>query len=221
MPVAAFFDLDRTLIDGNSGLLWARHEREQGNISAWQFARAALWSALYVLSLVRLDDAYEHALAFYRGVPSDQLDRRTREWFLATLKHRLRPAAAASMAEHRAAGHPLVLITNSSLYEAAVAREAWGFDDWLANVFHTDPGGCLTGGYDAPLCYGAGKVQRAERWAAAHGVDLDGSFFYTDSLSDLPMLERVANPRVVTPDPRLRRVAKKRGWPILDWRERR
>jgi HAD superfamily hydrolase (TIGR01490 family) len=220
LTVAAFFDLDRTLIDDNSGLLWARHERALGNISAWQFTRAALWSALYVLSLVRLESAYESALAYYRGVPSDELDRRTREWFHAHVRPRLRPAAAACMAEHRAAGHPLVLITNSSLYEAAVACEAWGFDAWLANVFHTDGAGRLTGGYDTPLCYGAGKVLRAERWAAANGVDLDGSFFYTDSLSDLPMLERVANPRVVTPDPRLNRVARRRGWPILTWRER-
>jgi phosphoserine phosphatase len=70
-----------------------------------------------------------------------------------------------------------------------------------------------------PFCYGPGKVQRAERWAAEHGVELEQSYFYTDSLSDLPMLERVGQPRIVNPDPRLRREANRRGWPILDWRK--
>jgi HAD superfamily hydrolase (TIGR01490 family) len=217
VTVAAFFDLDRTLIDANSGLLWARHEREQGNITTWQLARATLWSGLYLLSLVRLDDAYDAALSYYRGVSSSELEARTRAWFLEAVAGRLRPGAAAALAGHREAGHALVLLTNASCYEAAVAAETWKLDAWLANSFHTDASGCLTGTYEKPLCYGDGKVLRAGRWAVDHGVSLDASYFYTDSLSDLALLERVRNPRVVNPDPRLRRLARSRGYPILDW----
>jgi phosphoserine phosphatase len=98
-----------------------------------------------------------------------------------------------------------------------VAAEEWGFDDFLANDFHTGDDGALVGTFHTPLCYGSGKVAHAERWASDRAVDLDSSFFYTDSYSDLPMLERVGEPRVVAPDPRLAREAKKRGWPVLDW----
>jgi phosphoserine phosphatase len=64
------------------------------------------------------------------------------------------------------------------------------------------------------VCYGQGKVVWAERFAAEHDVDLAASYFYTDSISDLPLLERVGHPVVVNPDLRLRRLARKRGWPL-------
>ena len=69
-----------------------------------------------------------------------------------------------------------------------------------------------------PVCYGAGKTYWAERFAAAEGLDLARSYFYTDSITDLPVLERVGEPRVVNPDPRLRRAAMRRGWPVLQLR---
>jgi putative phosphoserine phosphatase/1-acylglycerol-3-phosphate O-acyltransferase len=67
------------------------------------------------------------------------------------------------------------------------------------------------------LCFGRHKVALAERWAAAHGVDLARSYFYSDSFNDLPLLERVGSPITVNPDGRLSRLAKQRGWPIMRW----
>lgn len=93
----------------------------------------------------------------------------------------------------------------------------FGLDDWLSNAFYVDAKGQMTGDFERPLCFGQGKVQRAERWCAQRGLSLDKSWFYSDSLSDRSMLERVANPRVVNPDPRLRRLARRRQWPIFDW----
>jgi phosphoserine phosphatase len=69
-----------------------------------------------------------------------------------------------------------------------------------------------------PICYGPGKVEVAEAWACANGVDLAASSFYSDSSTDVPMLERVGRPYAVHPDPRLALLARSRGWPILDWR---
>ena len=77
--------------------------------------------------------------------------------------------------------------------------------------------GKFDGTHQRPACYGPGKVHWAEAFAAANDVDLARSFFYTDSYTDLPMLERVGKPVVVNPDPRLLRTARRRGWPILDW----
>ncbi|HEU5057955.1 MAG TPA: HAD family hydrolase, partial [Kofleriaceae bacterium] len=144
---AAFFDLDRTLIDVNSGLLWAQHERRHGHISRSQMARAVFWTALYHLAAIDMETAVSRALDHYRGVDAADLDRRTRAWFEREVARRLRPLAAAAMAEHRARGDLLVILTNSSSYEARAAAERWGFDDFLANQFPTDTSGRLTGAF--------------------------------------------------------------------------
>lgn len=214
---AAFFDLDRTLIDVNSGFTWAQHELREGNLKPAQFARAALWTGLYHLSLIDMERAFNYAVVHYKGVERQALKQRTHEWFMRDVERRLRPQAARTIEEHRAKSHPLVLLTSSSCFEAESAAQAWRFDAWLANDFHTDEDGRLVGTFITPMCYGPGKVTHAKRWAEAHDIDLEQSYFYTDSLSDLPMLEQVAHPRIVSPDPRLRRVANKRGWPILMW----
>lgn len=214
----AFFDLDRTLVAENTGRLWVEHERREGNISSVQAARAMVWLGLYHLSLIDLDRAYGQALAHYRGIADASLRARTEQWFHATVAHRMQPGAEAALAWHREQGHRCVMLTNSSPYQAAVATARWGLDGWVSNHFVVDNSGLLTGELEQPICYGAGKTTRAERWAALHGGRVSESWFYTDSLSDLPMLEAVARPRIVQPDPRLRRVAMKRGWPMLDWR---
>ncbi len=214
---AAFFDLDRTLVRFNSAYLYARYERRMGRLSRLQLLRAGLWMGLYHLSLVDMARAYEQALQHYRGERSEHLAARTREWFEAEVGHHLLPGARAALDHHRGSGHPLVLLTASSCWLAEVSSRAWGLEHWIANVFPMDDDGCLTGAVSEPLCYGPGKTVLAERWAEQHGVDVGRSWFYSDSYSDVPMLERVAHPRVVNPDPRLRRHARRRGWPILDW----
>jgi phosphoserine phosphatase len=78
--------------------------------------------------------------------------------------------------------------------------------------------GRFTGRPIEPICYGAGKIVWAERFASERNVTLKDCAFYSDSYTDLPMLERVGRPVVVNPDPRLRRAAKQRGWPIENWR---
>lgn len=215
--VAAFFDLDRTLIDVNSAILWARSERRDKVLSVGQLARALYWTALYHLSMVNIEATFAAALAHYRDREGEWLDKRTVEWFKREVLHRLRPGAAPILEMHRAQGHHLVLLTSSSIYAARAAAEAWGFDDWIANRFLLDERGRLVGICESPLCFGPGKVTRAEAWAKEHDVSLEDSYFYSDSFTDLPMLERVGHPRIVAPDPRLKRVARKRGWPILNW----
>ena len=81
-----------------------------------------------------------------------------------------------------------------------------------------DEAGRFTGEIVAPFCFGQGKVEAAEVWAREHDVNLAESAFYTDSISDLPMLERVGTAHVVNPDPRLRWTARRRRWPISYWR---
>ena len=91
-----------------------------------------------------------------------------------------------------------------------------GIEHVLCTTLGVDSAGLFTG--DASLCYGETKLARATAWASEHGIDLARSSFYTDSVSDLPVLNAVGEPRVVNPDPRLRLRAALQGWPIDIWR---
>ncbi|MBW2510281.1 MAG: haloacid dehalogenase-like hydrolase, partial [Deltaproteobacteria bacterium] len=159
--IAAFFDLDRTLLDMNSSTLWAKHELLKRSISLKQFGRVLLWNALYHLSLIDIETAYKEALAHYRGREYDELEHETRRWFARDVAHHLRPGARPALREHRAHGHTLVLLTSASAFAARAARDTWQLDDFLSNDFPTDERGRLDGSFIAPLCYGEGKVERA------------------------------------------------------------
>lgn len=216
-PIAAFFDLDRTLLDMNSSTLWAKHELLKRSISLRQFGRVLVWNALYHLSLIDIETAYREALGHYRGRYYDDLQAETRAWFARDVAHHLRPGAARAIRDHRDEGHTLVLLTSASSFSARAARDTWELDDFLSNDFPTDADGKLDGSFVAPLCYGDGKVSRAQSWAAERDVDLGQCYFYSDSYSDAPMLRAVGKPRVISPDPRLSREARQRGWPVLQW----
>jgi HAD superfamily hydrolase (TIGR01490 family) len=216
MTAVAFFDVDRTLIPDNSGVLWARFERRHGRIRRRQLLKATVLGALYHFDLIDIDKAYAEALAHYRGMPAAELRAWTHRWFDEEIAGRILPGARAAIEMHRRAGHPVVLLTNGSIYAAERGASHWHADDWLANRFTLDAEGRLTGAVEPPLCYGAGKVTRARAWLADRhpNATLGDCWFYSDALSDLPMLEAVGHPVVVRPDPRLRRVAMARGWPI-------
>ena len=120
------------------------------------------------------------------------------------------------MRKHLDDGDVLALITGSSFYLAEIFGDKWGFTHIVANRFLVE-GEYFTGEAQEPLCYGEGKVHYAEKIAAEHGVQLDDCIFYTDSISDLPLLEKVGSPIAVHPDYHLKRLAQKRGWEIALW----
>ena len=111
---AAFFDMDRTLLDMNSSTLWAMHELRGRRISVKQFGRVLVWNALYHLSLIDIETAYTEALAHYRGRFYDDLQQETSAWFAKDVAHHLRPGAERALQDHRTQGHPLVLLTSAS-----------------------------------------------------------------------------------------------------------
>lgn len=214
----AFFDLDRTLVEINTALLYARWEQREGRISPLQLVRAGAWTLGYHFSVINMEKAYDQALAHYRGTSGEVLRQRTRQWFDAEVADRLLDEARAAIAMHRAAGRRLVILSNTSIYQAEIAAERWGFDDYIANRFVLDEAGLLSGRFVTPLCHGHGKIAHAQAWAQQHGLSLEGAWFYSDSYSDVPMLAFVDHPVVINPDPRLAKEAARRLWPTEQWR---
>lgn len=215
--VAAFFDLDLTLITVNSGKLWVERERRMGRVSTPTMVRATIYFLLYRLGVLDMEKAMGIALSHYRGVPEEHVRDWTREWYHKEVAQHVAPGARPVIESHREQGHLLVLLTLSSPYEAKEAAAQLGLDHFLSTRYELVDGR-FTGRCVEPICYGPGKVHAAEGFAAEHDVDLSRSHFYTDSISDLAMLERVGHPVAVNPDPRLRREARRRGWPVADWR---
>ena len=216
MPVA-FFDLDRTLIAKNSGFLWVRAELRGGHIGWKTAAEAFTWLLRYHFGRVKIEAALFKGVATLTGTLEADLIHRVRRFYDDEIHGLYRPGALAALAEHRARGDQLVLLTTSSKYLSEAVVAALELDGYLANSFAVDAEGRFTGAPDLPLCFGDGKRTHAAAYAQAHDVALADCSFYTDSVSDAPMMEVVGNPVAVNPDIELSKLAATKGWPIVDW----
>jgi HAD superfamily hydrolase (TIGR01490 family) len=215
VAVAALFDVDGTLIARNSAPLYMRHLRETGQARRRDLARTLYYFAQYKLGLLDINRALMVSLAWIRGRNEAAIQADCEAWYGEEIRQHLIPAMTATVEAHRRAGHVLAILTSATRYLAGPLAADLGIEHVLVTQLVVRDG-VFTGEAVAPVCYGRGKIHWAERLAEAEGVDLDASYFYTDSITDLPLLERVGEPRVVNPDPRLRRVARRRGWPVLD-----
>jgi HAD superfamily phosphoserine phosphatase-like hydrolase len=120
------------------------------------------------------------------------------------------------VARHLAAGDVCAIVTGATRYAANPLARLLSIEHVIATELECDADRRFTGRH-VHLNYGAAKIGKSEALARAYGTTLERATFYSDSISDLPLLERVGTPVVVNPDPRLRRVAKQRGWPIERW----
>lgn len=214
----AIFDLDNTLLGGDSDYLWGQYLVERGIVDREHYGR--------------------ENERFYREYEAGTLDigeflrfqlrplalhdpERLRSWRSDFLRRHIEPivlpAARSLLAAHRARGHTLLIVTATNSFITAPIAELLGVEHLLA----TEPAvhdGRYTGDVAGIPCYREGKVLRLESWLASHGADLHGSWFYSDSHNDLPLLERVTHPVAVDPDAELRRVAEDRQWPVISLR---
>lgn len=218
-PRIAFFDLDKTLISRNSATLWLRAELASGRLSRLRALHAFTYVVRYSLGLVDIEAAIRRSVTTIAGQREAEMAARAAQFYDSSVRTIFRPGARAVLDAHRAAGDRLVLLTSSSNYVSERVCADLGLDDYLCSRFEVDADGRYTGRLVEPLCYGRGKLELASRCAAQQGVALADCAFYTDSIADLPMLEAVGEPVAVHPDPRLRRIATRRGWPVRDWGE--
>ena len=212
----AFFDLDLTILDVNSAHLWVRTERQLGHISLGQLLRAAWLLTRYRLGASELDDALLSAIKTLEGQRESEFNARIDEFYEREVRGRVRPGALDAIAAHRARGDRCYLMTSASSHLSARFARDLSLNGSLAQRFEVSEGR-FTGRPKEGLCFGAGKLTHARALIEELGATLESCTFYTDSASDLPLLEAVGSPQVVHPDRRLARIATRRGWPIHDW----
>jgi HAD superfamily hydrolase (TIGR01490 family) len=213
---AAFFDLDRTLMAGSSGIFFARAAFEAGMIT-----RTRLLGDLYQNLRFRLrgstddwaDEVRRRVGEMLAGVPVSDL-RRMSPRVLAGVLPRLYPQMLERAYRHQDAGRPVYIVTAASQEMADLLAYVLAFDGGVGSRLEVADGR-YTGRAAGPFNYREGKVLSLRELAARERIDLDASYAYSDSESDLPMLRAVGHPVVVNPDPDLTQIAVQEGWEIL------
>ncbi|MEO9174709.1 MAG: HAD family hydrolase [Gaiellales bacterium] len=214
---AAFFDLDRTLIRRSSMLALAPSLRRHGLIGWGSLARASVWHAVYLIRGVssrELAQAADQTFRLMRGWPVQDLRGLIAQEIepLAALAF---PDAIRRMREHQARGERTVVVSASlcDLVEPLATR--LGLDGAIASRAEIRDGRYT--GRAQSFMYGSAKADAVRGYAAEHGIDLAASSAYTDSRSDVDLLETVGHPFAVNPDRALRKIAAARGWPVLEF----
>ena len=213
---AAFFDLDKTVIARASMVAFGRPLYRAGLLSRWLLLRALYGQLIYLwlgADEARLAKMRDAALALTRGWHKDTVQRIVRE----TLEEVVDPIVFAEaldlLALHRAEGRLVVIVSASPDEIVRPLAEYLGADEALATRAKLEADGRYSGELEL-YCYGHAKVGAIEELAAARDIDLARSWAYSDSVTDLPMLEAVGHPVVVNPDRPLLRVAREREWEV-------
>jgi len=213
----ALFDLDNTLLSCDTDVEWLSFLVGEGAAPASEQARNIETDALYREGRI---DAAQYVRFYLRHYPPHDMATLLawRERFLKqSILPRIAAGAASLLESHKADLSVIITATNRFLTEPVAA--ALGVEHLIA----TEPqivGGRFTGEFEGAPCMREGKVERLQAWLRARGESLDGfaTWFYSDSINDLPLLERVTHPVAVDPDPQLGKIALTRGWPVVSLR---
>ncbi len=210
----ALFDLDNTLLDGDSDIEWsdllARHD-------AMDAARTRAYHVEYHRGTLDIDAFLKFQLEPLAREPMQRLLEWRREFLLDFVRPRISQAARELVREHQLAGRETVMITATNRFIVEPIAEEFGIPTLIA----TEPetlNGRFTGRVNGVPCFREGKITRFESWLLERGrewSDLREVWFYSDSHNDLPLLSRVTHPVCVGPDPKLAAHAASVGWPIL------
>lgn len=216
--IAAFFDVDGTLVAGRTGdallLDRLRHNQIPPRTLVWLLGLYAD----HRLNHVESGELFVRAMGILAGAEEDAIRESGRRLYGSRISRQVYPETRDLVEAHRRQGHTVVLATSASRYQVGPIAE----DLDVANVLCTEmevDGGKLTGKLTQNL-WGEGKLDAALRWAAETSIDLDQSWFYADGDEDVHLLERVGHPRALNPDGKLAKIAKQRRWPTAAWTSR-
>ena len=214
----AIFDLDNTLLRGDSDHAWGQFLIENHIVDGPEYAREN--ERYYVQYQAGTLDIMEFLAFVLRPLALHDratLERWHRQYLQNKIQPMIKPDARALVEKHRARGDTLVIITATNSFIATPIAAEFA----IPNVIATEPevrNGRFTGKVTGTPCYREGKVVRLQSWMAQHGANLQNSWFYSDSHNDLPLLQAVDHPVAVNPDEILQREAQARAWPVLHLR---
>lgn len=214
----AIFDLDNTLLADDSDYLWGQFLVEQGIVDRDRYeASNAHFYQQYQHGTLDIAEFLAFALQPLADNEPEQLYRWRAQFVEEKIRPILLPAAQQLVDKHKRLGHTPLVITATNRFVTEPIVALYGIEHLIA----TSPemaDGRYTGRFEGTPCFQEGKVKRLEEWLRDHNATLQGSWFYSDSHNDVPLLSRVENPVAVDPDDSLQAIALTRGWPVISLR---
>ncbi|ANB02382.1 HAD family phosphatase [Ectothiorhodospira sp. BSL-9] len=216
----ALFDLDNTLLAGDSDHEWGQFLVDLGIVDRSEYEELNhRFYEQYKAGTLDILEFCRFSFAPLAAHPLDQLQGWREQFIHERIKPMIAPGAEHLLTEHREAGDELVIITATNRFVTEPIARLLGVEHLLATEPHFEDGR-YTGELKGVPCFQGGKVTRLEQWLNSQpGRALDGSWFYSDSHNDLPLLERVAYPVAVDPDEILADTARARGWKQISLRD--
>lgn len=215
----AIFDLDNTLLAGDSDYSWGEFlvHKKLVDSEEYRIANDGFYQD-YKAGTLDIHAYLRFSLAPLTRYSMAELAELHNEFMQTYIEPMMLPKAHALLQEHRTRGDYLLIITATNGFVTYPIAKRLGVDDILA----TEPeiiNDCYTGNSVGTPCFQDGKVVRLQEWLKTHQYDLNGAYFYSDSINDLPLLEQVTYPIAVDPDERLEAIAKERNWKVMSLRD--
>lgn len=215
----AIFDLDNTLIAGDSDHLWGEFLCDQGIVDGDNFrSRNDGFYADYQQGTLDIDAYLRFVLEPLTGKRPEELQALQAQFMDTCIESLMQPAASRLIDSHRYRGHRPLIITATNEFITRPIADRLGIPDLLGCQFETRDGR-ITGEPMGTLTYREGKVTRLHEWLEAEQESMQDAWFYSDSHNDLPLLELVDHPIAVDPDDQLAATARERGWQIISLRD--
>nr|WP_285836120.1 HAD family hydrolase [Larsenimonas suaedae] len=215
----AIFDLDNTLLAGDSDHTWGEFLIEQGAVDEKTYRDANdRFHQNYVEGTLNLDDYLNFSLAPLAEHPIEQLNAWHQQFMASKIEPIILARGEELLASHRAQGDYLLIITATNRFITGPIAERLGVDDLIAIEVEEKEDG-YTGRYSGVPSFREGKVERLTMWLEQNGMTLEDAYFYSDSQNDLPLLQKVDHPVAVDPDDQLRQHAIDAGWRIISLRD--
>jgi len=211
--IGAFFDMDKTLIAENSGSLYMRYRRQRGEVGRMELLRGLGSYLRYKVGLLDIQNWTRSMSLEFRGQSERELEAEAVRWVDEMVAEQIYPEARELVNEHLSRGHLVAIVSGATYYVVAPVARCLGIEHMLYTRLEVVDG-LFTGKVVEPVCFEEGKIYWLEKFIEEQGISLAKSWFYTDSITDLPLLDLVGHPVITNPDHMLYRTARKRRWPV-------
>jgi putative phosphoserine phosphatase/1-acylglycerol-3-phosphate O-acyltransferase len=218
--IGAFFDLDGTLVAGFTAVILTQERFRSRDMGVGELISMIAAGLTHQLGGMEFEDLIEKASAALRGRSYSDLLQIGERLFAEKIEKRIYPEMRELVQAHLDRGHTVVLSSSALTIQVEPVARFLGISNTLTNRFEIDDDGALTGKVIRPILWGPGKANAVQEFATENKIDLARSYFYADGDEDVALMYLVGNPRPTNPGDKMREVARKRGWPILQFNSR-